>query len=137
MHAATSQIRAVVQRYQALAAGLPAPHARAHLAYVADTTGQAQETLQASMPGWLAAAGAATRIDGTPGPARDPAAYLRQLMAIHPVGDPDLCVRRLNDAVARTGIRHILLMAEGAGDPAATVENITRLGTQVLPRLQC
>ena len=41
------------------------------------------------------------------------------------------------DAVARTGIRHILLMAEGAGDPAATVENITRLGTQVLPRLQC
>ena len=57
-------------------------------------------------------------------------------MAIHPVGDPDLCVRRLTDAVARTGIG-ILLMAEGAGDPAATVENITRLGTQVLPRLQC
>ena len=137
MHAATSEIRAVVQRYQALAAGLPAPHARAHLAYVADTTRQAQETLQASMPGWLAAAGAATRIDGTPGPARDPAAYLRQLMAIHPVGDPDLCARRLNNAVARTGIRHILLMAEGAGDPAATVQNITRLGTQVLPRLQC
>ena len=55
MHAATSQIRAVVQRYQALAAGLSAPHARAHLAYVAGTTRQAQETLQASMPGWLAA----------------------------------------------------------------------------------
>jgi hypothetical protein len=121
---------------RAASAGLPALHARAHLAYVADTTRQAQETLQASMPGWLAAAGAAARIDGTPGPARDPAAYLRQLMAIHPVGDPDLCVRRLNDAVARTGIRHILLTAEGAGDPAATVENITRLGTQVLPRLQ-
>ena len=136
MHAATSEIRSVVQRYQALAAGLPAPHARVHLAYVADTTRQAQETggVDAQVAG---RACAATRIDGTPGPARDPAAYLRQLMAIHPVGDPDLCARRLNDAVARTGIRHILLMTEGAGDPAATVENITRLGTQVLPRLQC
>ena len=84
MHAATSEIRAVVQRYQALAAGIPAPHARAHLAYVADTTCQAQETLQASMPGWLAgpAPPAASRHPRT---ARDPAAYLRQLMAIHPV----------------------------------------------------
>jgi alkanesulfonate monooxygenase SsuD/methylene tetrahydromethanopterin reductase-like flavin-dependent oxidoreductase (luciferase family) len=137
MHAATSQVRAVLQRYHALAAGIPAAHARAHLAYVADTTCHARETLQATMPGWLAAAGAATRIDGTPGPARDPAAYLRQLMAIHPVGDPDLCVRRLTNAIASTGIRHILLMVEGAGDPAATVENITRLGSQVIPRLYC
>jgi hypothetical protein len=89
------------------------------------------------MPGWLATAGAATRIDGTPGPARDPAAYLRQLMAMHPVGDPDLCVRRLTGAITSTGARHILLIVEGAGDTAATVENITRLGAQVLPRLHC
>lgn len=117
--------------------GTCAPHARAHLAYVADTTCQARETLQASMPRWLAAAGAATRIDGTPGPARDPAAYLRQLMAMHPVGDPDLCVRRLTDAITSTGVRHVLLMVEGAGDTAATVENITRLGAEVIPRLRC
>jgi alkanesulfonate monooxygenase SsuD/methylene tetrahydromethanopterin reductase-like flavin-dependent oxidoreductase (luciferase family) len=137
MHAPIGEIRAVVQRYRALAGGACAPHARAHLAYVADTTGQAREILQASMPRWLAAAGASTRIDGTPGPARDPAAYLRQLMAMHPVGDPDLCVQRLTDAITRTGIRHVLLMAEGAGDTAATVENITRLGAEVLPRLRC
>ena len=137
MHAPTGEIQALLQRYRSLADGACVPHARAHLAYVADTTRQARETLQASMPGWLAAAGAATRIDGTPGPARDPAAYLRQLMALHPVGDPDLCVRRLTDAITSTGIRHILLMVEGAGDTAATVENITRLGTEVIPRLHC
>ena len=137
MHAPTGEIQALLQRYRALAGGACAPHTRAHLAYVSDTTGRARETLQASMPGWLASASAATRIDGTPGPARDPAAYLRQLMAMHPVGDPDLCVRRLTDAITSTGIRHILLMVEGAGDTAATVENITRLGTEVIPRLHC
>jgi alkanesulfonate monooxygenase SsuD/methylene tetrahydromethanopterin reductase-like flavin-dependent oxidoreductase (luciferase family) len=52
-----------------------------------------------------------------------------------PVGDPDLCARRLADAIDGTGVGHILLMA-GAGDPAATVENITRLGTEVLPALR-
>jgi hypothetical protein len=57
-------------------------------------------------------------------------------MSIHPVGDPGLCVSRLAGAIDSTGVWHILLMAEGAGDPAATVDNITRLGTQVLPRLR-
>ena len=51
------------------------------------------------------------------------------------VGDPALCVQRLTEAIAGTGIRHVLLMVEGAGDPAATVENIMRLGTLVIPRL--
>jgi alkanesulfonate monooxygenase SsuD/methylene tetrahydromethanopterin reductase-like flavin-dependent oxidoreductase (luciferase family) len=96
----------------------------------------ARDALRKTMPGWLATAAGYTRIDGSPGPARDPGTYLHQLMSIHPVGDPDLCVRRLTDAIDSTGVRHILLMAEGAGDPAATVENISRLGTQVLPRLQ-
>ena len=137
MHAPTGEIQALLQRYRVPAGGACAPHARAHLAYVTDTTRQARETLQASMPRWLAAAGAATRIDGTPGAARDPDTYLRQLMAMHPVGDPDLCVQRLTDAITSTGIRHILLMVEGAGDTAATVENITRLGTEVIPRLRC
>jgi hypothetical protein len=35
----------------------------------------------------------------------------------------------------RTGIRHLLCMVEGSGDPAAVLENIARLGTEVLPLL--
>lgn len=137
MHAGNQGTRQLLDRYRAVAGMNAAPHARAHLAYVADTARQARETLRRTMPRWLAAAGASTRIDGSPGPARDPAEYLRQLMDLHPVGDPDLCVQRLADAIAGTGIRHLLLMVEGAGDPSATVDNIMRLGTQVIPRLRC
>jgi luciferase family oxidoreductase group 1 len=137
MHADTRGTRLLLDHYRAAAGQDEVPHARAHLAYVADTTRQAREALQVAMPGWLAAAAASTRIDGTPGPARDPGQYLRQLMATHPVGDPDLCAQRLTDAITGTGVRHILLMVEGAGDPAATLENITRLGAQVIPRLRC
>jgi alkanesulfonate monooxygenase SsuD/methylene tetrahydromethanopterin reductase-like flavin-dependent oxidoreductase (luciferase family) len=136
MHDGTRGTRQLLDRYHAVAGHDPAPHARAHLAYVADTTRQARDTLRATMPGLLAAAGTSVRIDGTPGAARDPGQYLRQLMAIHPVGDPDLCARRLTDAIAGTGVRHVMLMVEGAGDAAATVENIARLGTQVIPRLR-
>ena len=137
MHADTPATCLLLDRYRAVAGQEAAPHARAHLAYVATTTRQAREVLQETMPGWLAAAGASTRIDGTPGPARDPHRYLQQLMAIHPVGDPDLCAQRLTDAITGTGVRHLLLMVEGAGNPAATVENITRLGAEVIPRLHC
>jgi len=38
--------------------------------------------------------------------------------------------------VARTGLRHLLLMVEGAGHPARTQENIARLGADVLPALR-
>jgi hypothetical protein len=38
--------------------------------------------------------------------------------------------------IERTGIRHLLCLAEGAGDPARTAENITRLGAEVLPVLR-
>jgi Luciferase-like monooxygenase len=52
-------------------------------------------------------------------------------------GDPGLCAEQLADAITQTGVRHVLLMVEGAGDPAATVENITRFGAEILPRLRC
>ena len=38
--------------------------------------------------------------------------------------------------MAVTGVRRLLLMVEGAGDPARTLANITRLGTEVLPHLR-
>jgi alkanesulfonate monooxygenase SsuD/methylene tetrahydromethanopterin reductase-like flavin-dependent oxidoreductase (luciferase family) len=137
MHEGTRGTQRLLDTYRAVAGQGCAPHARAHLAYVADRTDQARRALQAAMPAWLAAAGSSTRIDGTPGPARDPDQYLQQLMAIHPVGDPGLCAERLSSAIAGTGVRHLLLLVEGAGDPAATVENIRRLGAEVIPRLNC
>jgi alkanesulfonate monooxygenase SsuD/methylene tetrahydromethanopterin reductase-like flavin-dependent oxidoreductase (luciferase family) len=132
MHATAEQKRRLLDHHGVAGCG----HASAHLAYVADTRAQAETVLRAAMPGWLATTAEYVRIDASlPGPARDPDAYLDHLLDIHPVGPPDLCVRRLADTVATTGVRRLLLMVEGAGDPERTLANIARLGAEVIPQL--
>jgi hypothetical protein len=54
----------------------------------------------------------------------------------HGIGTPDDAVAAMARSAARTGIRHVLLMVEGAGDRSRTCENIARLGAEVLPRLR-
>ena len=134
LHATTTEKRQLLDHYHRHGPS-GAAHASAHLAYVADTQVEAEAALRAAMPGWLATTSGYRRIDGGSGPSRDPHAYLEHLIGIHPVGPPQLCIRRLTEAISTTGIRRILLMVEGTGDPAATLENITRLGTQVIPQL--
>jgi hypothetical protein len=43
---------------------------------------------------------------------------------------------RLTDTVAVTGVRRILFVVDGAGDAAPTVDNVARLGAEVLARLR-
>ncbi|MGH3844677.1 MAG: hypothetical protein ACRDS0_25025, partial [Pseudonocardiaceae bacterium] len=54
----------------------------------------------------------------------------------HPVGTPEHCIDTLATTAYRTGINHVILLVEGAGDRTRTLENITRLGTEVLPKLR-
>jgi SAM-dependent methyltransferase len=75
-------------------------------------------------------------VEGRPRPARDPHAYAELLCRIHPVGTVGDCAESMAATVETTGVRHLLRMAEGGGDPARTVENITRLGAEVLPVLR-
>jgi alkanesulfonate monooxygenase SsuD/methylene tetrahydromethanopterin reductase-like flavin-dependent oxidoreductase (luciferase family) len=134
MHATAEEKRRILGHYGNEAVGVP--HASAHVAYVADTQVDARDALRAAMPGWLATTAQYVRIDGSAGPGRDPYAYLRHLLDIHPIGPPQLCARRLADTMAVTGARRLLLMVEGAGDPDKTLANIARLGTDVLRRLR-
>jgi hypothetical protein len=135
MHATSAEKRRLLDHYERHGpAG--AVHASAHLAYVADTAEQAETALRAAMPGWLATTSGYVRIDGSAGPGRNPHVYLEHLLDIHPVGPPQRCVQRLNESISTTGIRRILLMAEGAGGPRATLHNITRLGAEVIPSLR-
>jgi alkanesulfonate monooxygenase SsuD/methylene tetrahydromethanopterin reductase-like flavin-dependent oxidoreductase (luciferase family) len=111
-------------------------HIAAVLAQVADDHHDAERALQAAMPGWLAAGLAAhVPLDGYPKPSRDPIAYTRRLCDIHPVGSPQDCIDRLHASAERTGIRHVLMLVEGTGHHGRTLENITRLGLEVLPQL--
>ena len=135
MHATTAEKRQLLDLYERHGPS-GAAHGSAHVAFVADTQTEAEAALRAAMPAWLATTAAYQRIDGSSGPARDPHAYLEHLLDIHPVGPPQLCIRRLTEAIATTGVRRLLLMVEGTGDPAATLDNITRLGTHVIPQLR-
>jgi alkanesulfonate monooxygenase SsuD/methylene tetrahydromethanopterin reductase-like flavin-dependent oxidoreductase (luciferase family) len=135
MHATADEKRRLLDHYREQA-DCSVSHAGAHLAYVADTIADAHARLRAAMPGWLATTSQYLRIDGTAGPARDPHAYLQRLLDIHPVGPPALCQQRLTDVITATGVRRLLLMVEGAGDPDRTLINIARLGAEVLPQLR-
>jgi alkanesulfonate monooxygenase SsuD/methylene tetrahydromethanopterin reductase-like flavin-dependent oxidoreductase (luciferase family) len=112
-------------------------HIATVLAQVADSRADAVALLRAAMPGWLAAGLAGYRpVDGRARPRRDPHEYTDLLCDLHPVGSPADCVRRLRASAATTGIRHVLMLVEGCGDPGRTMANIARLGAEVLPLLR-
>jgi alkanesulfonate monooxygenase SsuD/methylene tetrahydromethanopterin reductase-like flavin-dependent oxidoreductase (luciferase family) len=111
-------------------------HVAAAVAHVADTRADAVDELMAALPGWLADSFAAyVRIDDQPAPRRDPVAYAERLCALHPVGPPDHCIRRLRRSAAITGIHRFILLVEGSGTRHGTLRTIARLGDEVLPYL--
>ncbi|WP_169983671.1 LLM class flavin-dependent oxidoreductase [Microbispora sp. H10836] len=115
----------------------PAAHVGAALGHVADTTEQAVRELRESLPRWLGPGLAGyVPVDGRPPPRRDIPEYVDLLCRIHPVGSAEHCVEKIITTAARTGLRHLILMVEGAGDRVRTLENIARLGAEVLPAVR-
>ena len=89
------------------------------------------------MPAWIrTGVGGYVSVSPVPRPRRDAQDYVEHLLAIHPVGTPEQCVDRLRATAEATGIRHVLLMVEGTGNPQRTTETVLRLGTEVAPRLR-
>ncbi|MBA9007686.1 LLM class flavin-dependent oxidoreductase [Thermomonospora cellulosilytica] len=132
MHVGDEDKAGAVARY-----GRPAPHISTALAQVADAREAAVRLVTEEMPRWLGPGlDGYVPVDDRPRQRRDPYAYARELCDLHPVGTPDDCVDAILTTVERTGIRHVLLMVEAAGSRAATLENIARLGEQVLPRVR-
>ncbi|ACZ91906.1 LLM class flavin-dependent oxidoreductase [Streptosporangium roseum] len=120
------------------AAGPSLPgHVAAVVGYVGDSTAQAVKELREAMPRWLEPGLAGyVPVDGRARPRRDIPAYVDFLCDAHPVGSPGHCVERITRTAEVTGLRHLMLMVEGAGDQARTLENIRRLGAEVLPRVR-
>lgn len=139
LHADDAGKQDMITAYDAAAAPgqAPAGHVAAVVAHVADTREHAQRLLRRQLPRWLGPGLAGYRpVDGRPRPARDPEEYAAWLCRIHPVGTAADCVASMAATMERTGIRHLLCMVEGAGDPAQTRHNIARLGAEVLPALR-
>ena len=130
MHVGDEEKAAAVRRH-----GDPGlPHVSAHLAFVGRDREEAVATLLREMPRWLGPGlDGYVPVDDRPRARRDPLAYTRLLCDLHPVGSPRDCAGRMVATVWRTGIRHLILMVEGPGSDDAVLENIVRLGEEVLP----
>ncbi len=111
-------------------------HVAAGVAQVDDRTSDARASLLRAMPAWFEyGLGAHRTVDGRERRMRDPHAYTELLCDLHAVGTPKQCADRLLATAERTGIRRFALLSEGSGDRATTLDNIARLGAEVLPQL--
>lgn len=138
MHADDTEKAAMIARHSRVTgAEGDERHLSAGIAYVADSDREAAATLRARLPEWLGPGLAGyRRADGAPHPTRNPHEYAELLCRLHPVGSVQCCRERLIETAARTGVRHAVLMVEGAGDLVRTLENIRRLGAEVLPAVR-
>ncbi|WP_407992100.1 LLM class flavin-dependent oxidoreductase [Kitasatospora sp. CMC57] len=111
-------------------------HLAAGVVQVADRTSEARARLLGAMPGWFEyGLGAHRTVDGRERRMRDPREYTELLCDLHAVGTPRQCADRLLATAERTGLRRFALLAEGSGEHGATMANIARLGSEVLPQL--
>jgi alkanesulfonate monooxygenase SsuD/methylene tetrahydromethanopterin reductase-like flavin-dependent oxidoreductase (luciferase family) len=112
-------------------------HIAAAVCHLAGSRAEAEADLRVAMREWIRL-GVGGYVSLAPGPRhrRDPEAYVDHLLAIHPVGTPEQCVEHLRSSAEATGIRHVLLMVEGTGDPQRTRDLVLRLGVEVVPHLR-
>jgi len=146
MHSGDEDKAAMVAAYRTAAreagrnpdeiARIEAEHMAAGVAQVEDSGTEARRVLLKSMPGWFNYGLSAHRtVDGRERRMRDPREYTELLCELHAVGTPQLCADRLAATAERTGVRRFALLVEGSGDREATLRNVERLGSEVLPLL--
>ncbi|MFI6395170.1 LLM class flavin-dependent oxidoreductase [Nonomuraea sp. NPDC050540] len=138
MHVGDEEKADLLREYAALSGGVvpdgDGGHVAAAVGFVGDSTERAVRELKEAMPRWLEPGLAGyVPVDGRARPPRDIPKYVDFLSRAHPVGDADLCVERIRRTAEVTGLRHLILMVEGGG-PDRTLDNIRRLGREVLPR---
>jgi len=139
MHVGDAEKAAAIARYEAFAADRRRPatregHIATGIAYVGDSRAAARAAVLDGLPRWLGPGLAGyVPVDSRPRRPRDPLEYARLLCDLHPVGTPAECASKLQATTERTGIRHLILLPDCTGSAAATLENIARLGAEVLP----
>jgi alkanesulfonate monooxygenase SsuD/methylene tetrahydromethanopterin reductase-like flavin-dependent oxidoreductase (luciferase family) len=62
--------------------------------------------------------------------------YFENAIACHAVGTPTTCIDRLTSIVERSRVGRVILVVESAGTPAAVLDNVQRLGREVLPEVR-
>jgi alkanal monooxygenase alpha chain len=67
---------------------------------------------------------------------KDTASFIDEWLDLNPVGSPEDCIRQLNKIVTVTGVRHVALGLEAAGNPNVTERNIRRFAQEVFPNVR-
>ena len=62
--------------------------------------------------------------------------HVGNLIAQHAVGSPATCVDRLTTIVERSGVSRVVLVVESAVTPDGVLDNVQRLGREVLPAVR-
>ncbi|KAB8196493.1 LLM class flavin-dependent oxidoreductase [Nonomuraea phyllanthi] len=136
MHIGDADKAALVADYAARG-GSAREHVAAGVAHVADSTEQAVREIKESLPRWLEPGLAGyVPVDGRPRPSRDVPKYVDLLTRIHPVGSAEHCAATLLRTAESTGIERFVLLVEGMGEHRRTLENVRRLGAEVLPMVR-
>jgi alkanesulfonate monooxygenase SsuD/methylene tetrahydromethanopterin reductase-like flavin-dependent oxidoreductase (luciferase family) len=120
-----------------------ATHACTLLTYIVDSAEEARSRVQQNLAWFLTTA---SRYSGSarpqpaegalPAPEAHISAHLAQLFDRQLIGTPAQCVARIREIVARTGIRHFILLFEGAADRGRTIENLERFARDVVPTIR-
>lgn len=112
------------------------PHALMVYAQVADTADEAARIIHGQLRDTIRAVDTqyiwlydAPPLSGNVG-------YFEDIVAHHAVGTPDTCTERLVDIVRRSGVSRLILSVEASGTPAGLLENVQRLGREVLPEVR-
>jgi alkanesulfonate monooxygenase SsuD/methylene tetrahydromethanopterin reductase-like flavin-dependent oxidoreductase (luciferase family) len=117
-----------------------AAHACMLLTYVAESADEARECVLQNLAWFLVtasqysnAAPAHSAEGATPEHRQEAhvAAHLGQIFDRQLVGTPARCIKRIREIVERTGIRHFILLCEGAANRERTIANLERFARDV------
>jgi len=130
----------LVQRHAALAAehGHQGPWQHSLLVYgqVADTDEEAAHVIRGPLRESLRAVDHAYVWLRESALLSEDEQYLEDVIAHHAVGSPATCIDRLTSIVERSGVGRVILAVESAATPAAVLDNVQRLGREVLPEVR-
>jgi len=114
----------------------PFPHALMVYAQIADTDAEAARLIHGPLRETIRAVDTQYQWLNDAPLLSDRDAYFDEIVAHHAVGTPETCIARLVDIVRRSGVSRLIFSVEASATPAGLLDNVRRLGREVLPEVR-
>lgn len=113
----------------------PFPHALMVYAQIADSDAEAARIIHGPLRDTIRAVDTQYQWLNDAPLLSDGVGYFDNIVAHHAVGTPETCIERLVDIVRRSGVSRLILSVEASATPAGLLDNVQRLGRDVLPEV--